>query len=403
MIRTALLLALLAGCRAADPCAGHEGTCIALQIEGEPSLALDQLGYQLTQESAQPPLVFHGAAEGTRSRVTLPTRTAIFLPAQAIGKFTLEVTGFASGQELAHGKTPPIEIALGAHVSATLTLLGSGRDGGIPDGANGASGDAAELPGGKDGETDGAYTPKDFAGIDLGLPHGCEPGQLFCDDFEKNFDRWDTQMPQGDTDTVELSTKQKIYNNSALRAYHQKGKLNSRYLETTFSPEISDGILTVRAYLYSSYSLTDYLAIFRFLLSTGEEVRIVEGNNSDVVDGGGGSYGYWASTYVNGKGEDNYAWGPYIPPAQWSCVEIALNYETRRIQLYVTDAMAPDHKAKPVIDYVAAASLGPAEKFDIGLVESSANISVELFFDDLAIAHFPKNSPQTRIGCEPYP
>ena len=133
-----LLSLLLAGCGAADPCAGITGTCIAARVEG--SIAgLDQL--RISVEGFVLPRMTPVPASG----FSLPVLLAITLPAKITGPTKITIHGLSAGQVIATSGVQSLDISAGAHTSASFTLRalnqtdgGTGDmpnipDGGVPD------------------------------------------------------------------------------------------------------------------------------------------------------------------------------------------------------------------------------------------------------------------------------
>src|SRR3954462_13285939 len=85
-MRFACLALLLAGCGAADPCDGIEGTCLSATVEG-PVKMLD--GLQITVDGLPAPMKSTPGAT-----FDLPVRLAIVVPASVGATATITIDGF---------------------------------------------------------------------------------------------------------------------------------------------------------------------------------------------------------------------------------------------------------------------------------------------------------------------
>jgi len=159
-VKVALALAaaiLVAGCHAADPCAGKSGACLTVEATGGGIGPLDQLVVTVTDGSGATQT---GGTGVVLPRITLPVQFAALLRDGTAGPVTVDVVGRAGGGAVAEGAASVVLPASG-HAKVTVSLSTSGIGGG--DDMAGGGGD-----GGDDGGVvNGNVTLAPFA-VDIG-------------------------------------------------------------------------------------------------------------------------------------------------------------------------------------------------------------------------------------------
>jgi hypothetical protein len=119
-----LTILLCAGCAATDPCAGHDGTCVALEVQGSGSV--DQLDIKVVGASQlsgrTPPQA--GASHA------LPVTTALFFPSVG-GAVDIDVVGLLGGSVVGAGTTTAL-LRPGEHQSVIVQLIAGNHDLGMP-------------------------------------------------------------------------------------------------------------------------------------------------------------------------------------------------------------------------------------------------------------------------------
>jgi len=370
----ALAALLAAGCQSSDPCFGVAGSCIGLTVEGEGVAFVDRLDYRLDGAGTD---LRGGTPSSPGPRRALPLRTAVYPPDALAGDFTLAVAGLLDGATVGAGSVA-VHLDPGGHALRSVTLRAP-VDGGVPDGGLDLALDAAAPD----------LSPPDLARpfVDGMLP-ACPAGALLCDDFESGaFAAWDgppTGQAAGDTLAID-----------AVRPFHGSRSLHglspgvdggagegAAYLQKTWNPLPSSGVFAVRAYVYAANLQHDFTTLVHFTFSQGD-LHVALANAPGLGDG------YWNLF------DDANHMGQTVAErvGAWECVEAVIDFAQRRYQLYVTDALAPDRAAPPIVDVSGALTLNPIQSLEVGLYHTPGVGAQEVFVDDVAVA-------TARIGCE---
>jgi hypothetical protein len=118
-------LLLAAGCGASDPCAGHDGTCIALTVDGPGQV--DQLAVHLSGAAALDAVT---PPDGPAAPRALPVETAIYLP-PVTGRVTVDAVGLRAGGAVGEG-SGVVDLTPGAHAALSIALGAALADGAAP-------------------------------------------------------------------------------------------------------------------------------------------------------------------------------------------------------------------------------------------------------------------------------
>ena len=112
-------LALVGGCHAADPCAGFNGTCVALTVDGATSSQVDRLVLTTTG------LLDASASSTVSPSKTLPVAIALHLPADVGGSLPIHAEGLLGNVVVGDGDTTAT-VTPGKHTTAELRLTSIG-------------------------------------------------------------------------------------------------------------------------------------------------------------------------------------------------------------------------------------------------------------------------------------
>jgi hypothetical protein len=354
MKRLIIATLLLTACQSSDPCAGHDGSCIGLEIDGQGVDAVDQLRLSIEVTGGAAPLL--ATTPGSPGApVTLPGHTAVYLDPGVAGAATLFVDGYLNGQKVGQGSTP-VQIVAGAHESATVTLRSPTGDGGMPD----------DLAGGDLGQ------PGDLSSTDLGPVPPCPTNSTFCDNFEGetgSFAKWNGSM-SGPSATFMLDNTHPFLNGTTSFEVQSTG--SQWVLKKTLAT--ATGFLATRFYVYVSSALPDTTTLLAFINT----------DTSVAFSVGGGANWKLHSTA-------DFA-GPAIVLNQWQCVEVDVDLTQSTMQLYVTDATNPDRAAPPVASGSVAVTSTPGP-FYLGVYAIPSGASTDVWFDDVVVAG-------QHVGCE---
>jgi hypothetical protein len=166
-----VLALVAAGCSAADPCDGLQGTCVSALVDGQPAM-LDQL--RITAEGQPSSLT-------TGSGFSLPVRVAIVFTTAPTSPVAITIDGLTGGNVVSSSGrqmvpvTPNGKTTYDFHLSAGMVGDGGGGDG---------SGD-----GGFDGPPPGvvSFTPASFSFPDT--PRGTKSTTITTITFTNNTDK----------------------------------------------------------------------------------------------------------------------------------------------------------------------------------------------------------------------
>ncbi len=367
----ALALCLLAGCRSADPCSGHDGTCLGLEIKGSGVSTLDQLRFSLTVAGLTSPLTASSPATPGRP-VTLPTRTALYFAAGVSGAAQVAVEGELAGTAVAAGTTTAVLVA-GRHSEGVITLepLSLGGDGAIADLSTPT--DLSRDLAGVDLATSDLATLADLNGADL-LASSC-PGDVFCDDFEgedTSFGRWNGGDSVGTMQSFALDDTHPFLHGSQSLEVTSAG--STFYLHKLFSAV--SGSLAVRFYFYAS----SMSGVGATLLHLGDGVTDLElgltgsGSLDWRLDSGGAE-----------------ASGGGVTLNSWRCVELDLDLVLSTFALHDEPASAPHDGDAPVL--MGSFTTAPFNVLDLGIYGAPTTGDADVWFDDVVVG-------SGRIGCE---
>jgi hypothetical protein len=379
-MRWLALAALLAACKASDPCAGHAGTCIALEVDGLGVDAVDQLAILISIEGRSAPLsAITPPAPGPT--VALPARTAIYLDAAVSGNATLAVGGYLNGVQVGDGTTG-LAIVAGAHQSATVILRSASGDGFVPIDFAQPPEDLAgsDLAGVDLAGSDFAQPPVDLAGADLGHEPACPAVNIFCDDFEGEtgaFAKWNGAT-QGANATFGLDNTQPFLSGSTSFEVNSMGG----YWALHKTLPTASGVLATRFYVYVPVVLTNTTTLIAFLNTDNTTAFSVAAGFDTTLT----QQGFWKLHSTSDF------FGPQIVLDKWQCVEVDVDLTAGTMQLYVTDATTPNRAAAPVITATLPTTSTPGP-FYFGIYTIPSTAKADLWFDDIAIA-------TQHIGCE---
>jgi hypothetical protein len=163
-----ILALVAAGCSAADPCDGLQGTCVSALVDGQPAL-LDQL--RITAEGQPTPLT-------TGSGFTLPVRVAIVFSTTPSTPVPITIEGLAGGNVVSSSGRQMVPISPSGKTSYDFHLsAGAVGDGGGGDGPG---------DGGFDGPPPGvvSFTPNSFSFPDT--PRGTKSTMVATITFTNN-------------------------------------------------------------------------------------------------------------------------------------------------------------------------------------------------------------------------
>jgi hypothetical protein len=361
----ALAALLLVACRPSDPCAGHSGACIGLDVETQGVAAVDQLAFSIAVAGLPSPLRAMTPPE-PGPPVTLPGRTAIYLDPSVAGAATVSVDGFLRGQRVGAGSTA-LQLVAGGHARATVTLRAFDTDGGFVE-------DLLIPP------IDFARPPFDLVGADLGATAACPASSTFCDNFEGEtlaFEKWNGSMSGLNAQVRLDNTHPFLSGSTSLRVTSTGGMFA---LRKTLSP--ASGFLAMRFYAWISSTLVDSTTLLTVLNSNSTEAFSIAG-------------GFDASHVENGHWKLHSTSDFYGPPMvlnQWQCVEVDVDLAASTMQLYVTDATNPDRAAPPIVSGTVPATSTPGP-FYLGIYAIPPGATADLWFDDVVVA-------SQHIGCE---
>jgi hypothetical protein len=356
---------VMTACNASDPCAGHAGACIGLEVDAQGVAAVDQLAFAVAVAGLPSPL---RATTPLRPGppVGLPARTAIYLDPGVAGAATLGVDGFLSGQQVGAGSTA-LQIVAGAHERATVTLRPFDTDAG-------AVQDLATSP------IDFARPPYDLSGADLGAVAACPASSIFCDDFEGEtlaFAKWNGSM-NGPNSSVMLDNTHPFLSGSTSLEVSSTGSM--WVLHKTLSP--ATGVLATRFYAYVSSTLFDTTTLLQFINSNSTLAFSVGGG----FDATHAQNGHWKLR----SSSDFY--GPLIVLNQWQCVEVDVDLAASTMQLYVTNATNPDRGAPPIVTGTVPATSTPGPLY-LGIYAIPSGATADVWFDDVVVS-------SQHVGCE---
>jgi hypothetical protein len=356
----ALVLAALvsAACTTSDPCAGHDGACIGVDVESQGVAAVDQLAFTLAVAGLLQPLRATTPPQ-PGPPIALPGKTAIYLDPGVEGAATLTADGFLNGQRVGAGSTA-LQIVAGAHERATVTVHPFDSDG---------------------GSLDDLATPRfDLAGADLGSAPSCPASSVFCDNFEGAtlaFAKWNGSM-SGPNASVALNNTHPFLSGSTSVEITSTGSI--WVLRKTLSP--ASGFLAARFYAYVSSTLADTTTLLAFLNSDSTVAFSVAGG----LDASHVENGHWKLHSTT----DFY--GPLMVVNQWQCVEVDVNLATSTMYLYVTDAANPDRSAPPIVSGTLPATSTPGS-FYLGIYTIPTSATADIWFDDVVVTN-------QHVGCE---
>jgi hypothetical protein len=371
-----LLFLASVGCQSTDPCTGHDGTCVALTVQGQGVSSVDQLRYRVVVGGSAQPLTGVSPAQ-PGAAVSLPTDTAIYFDPGVMGAATLTVDGERNGLIVGSGATS-FELSAGGHLAETVVLIGSTPDGGAnddlttpPEDLAGADLTGFDLAGSDLAAQDLASS--DLAGSDLAASAPCPVGSLFCDDFEGEtmaFGKWNGSFGVGTMATFALNnTHPFLYGTESFEVASTGGGFS---LHKTLTA-VTSGTLAVRFYVFVSSALTGAVPFLYFT------------NNGSPISVGSGSTG---KSWILTPSPDV---APPIAVGSWQCVELDLDFATSKLSLYATDGTTPDRGAGPIASGPLS-STGITE-FYLGIYSPPTAGTADLWFDDVAVA-------TQHVGCE---
>jgi hypothetical protein len=378
-MRALALAALLsAACTASDPCAGHGGACIGVDVEGAGVTSVDQLRFTIAVSGlAQPLMATTPPSPGPT--ISLPGSTAIYLDASVAGAATLSAEGWLGGTRVGAGATP-LTVVAGAHERVTVTLRSFASDGGADFAGEDLAVPNVDLAGVDLAGADFAHPPIDLAGLDLGAAPACPTPSVFCDNFEGetgSFAPWNgsTNTPNS---TFGLDNTHPFLSGSTSFEVSSTGGIFA--LHKTLATQT--GTLAVRFYVYNSGALDDTTTLLAFLNPDNTVAFSVAGGFDVTLT----SNNHWKLHSTTDF------FGPAIALNAWQCVELDVDLTQWTMQLYVTDAITPDRGALPVVTGTIATGSAPGP-FYLGVYTIPSTGKADIWFDDVAVAN-------QHIGCE---
>jgi hypothetical protein len=354
MIRVLFLFSLVASaCSASAPCAGHDGTCIALTVDGAGSV--DHLRIQILDTGG----TYHDADTVTASAPRkLPLELALLLNADLNGTDTLIVTGSLGTATVGAGSAH-IYIAYKEHFIATVTLTND-IDAAVPaDMSGGPTQDAAPPA-----KTDMARTPCPAA------------ANLDCETFEGTPDLAPFSGCMATGTTIGTKTGNAELSGAFLEVSAQAeggGPPNNCGLSRSVA-EISTGQVWARFYVYSGDpQLADLQTMELFVFSNNYGAGLLSSANTII----------W-QLFGDGLATGN---PPVFVPNVWHCVELENDYTGNVVSLYVDPTSSA---TMPTASRAGGTPSGLASYY-LGVINSQA-AAYDVRFDDFAVG-------TQRIGC----